>query len=103
MTQEWDAEMAVLAGGQRTIVTHDQLLAIGCGRRTIARWVRSGRLHPVFHRVYSVVNGELPALAREQAALLVCGERSFLSHHTAAAIWGLQRMFPREIEVSVVG
>ncbi len=103
MTQEWDAQMAAIAGRHRTIVTHEQLLAIGCGRRTIARWVKSRRLHPVFHRVYSVVAGPLPTLAREEAALLVCGERAFLSHHTAAAIWGLQRMVPREVEVSLVG
>jgi very-short-patch-repair endonuclease len=103
MTQSWDAAMAAIAGRQRTIVAHDQLLAIGCGRRTIARWLNRGRLHPVFHRVYSVVSGDLPPLAREQAALLACGERVFLSHHTAAAIWGLQRTFPTEIDVSVVG
>jgi very-short-patch-repair endonuclease len=103
MTESWDAAMAAIAGRQRTIVAHDQLLAIGCGRRTIARWLNRGRLHTVFHRVYSVVSGDLPPLAREQAALLACGERVFLSHHTAAAIWGLQRTFPTEIEVSVVG
>ncbi len=103
MTEVWDAAIAALAGRQRTIVAHDQLLAIGCSRRTVAHWVNRKRLHAVFHRVYSVVGGELPPLAREQAALLVCGERTFLSHHTAAAIWGLQRTFPSVVEVSVVG
>ncbi len=102
MTQSWDAATGAIAGRQRTIVGHDQLLAIGCGRRTIARWVQRRRLHPVFHRVYSVVSGELPPLAREQAALLACGERTFLSHRTATAIWGLRRSLPTEIELSVV-
>jgi hypothetical protein len=43
MTQEWDARIARLAGRQRTLVTHDQLLAIGCSRRTIAHWVNRRR------------------------------------------------------------
>jgi very-short-patch-repair endonuclease len=103
MTPEWDAAIAALAGRQRTIVGHDQLLGMRCGRRRIARWVSRKRLHAVFRGAYSVVSGPLPPLAREQAALLVCGERTFLSHRTAAAIWGLQRTFPAKVEVSVVG
>lgn len=102
MTQAWDAAIARLAGRQRTIVAHDQLLAIGCSRRAIAHWVARERLHAVFHGVYSVVSGELPPLAREQAALLACGNRTFLSHQTAAGIWGLLPTLPSEVEVSVV-
>jgi very-short-patch-repair endonuclease len=103
MTQSWDAAIAAIAGRQRTIVGHGQLLAIGCSRRTIAHWVNRHRLYAVFQGVYSVVSGELPPLAREQAALMICGERTFLSHHSAAAIWNLQPRLPEEIEVSVVG
>lgn len=98
-----DGRAAALAGGQRTIVSHEQLIDLGCGRAVIAHWVKRGRLHPVFRGVYSVVDGDLPPLAREQAALLCCGERAFLSHHTAAGIWGLSRALPIEVEVSVVG
>jgi very-short-patch-repair endonuclease len=98
-----DGRIAALAGRQRTIVSHQQLIALGCSRRVIAHWVNRGRLQLVFFAVYSVVCGELPPLAREQAALLACGERSFLSHHTAAAIWGLRRPLPVEVQVSVVG
>jgi very-short-patch-repair endonuclease len=65
--------------------------------------VNRERLHAVFRGVYSVVRGELPPLAREQAALLVCGERAFLSHHTAAAVLGLVPRPLSEIEISVVG
>ena len=103
MTQEWDAAIAALAGRQRTLLTHGQLLAIGCSRRTIAHWVDRGRLHPVFHGVYSVIRGELPPLGREQAALLACGKRAFLSHRSAAGVWGLVPKLPFEVEVSVVG
>jgi very-short-patch-repair endonuclease len=98
-----DGAVAALAGAQRTIVGHEQLVALGCGRHVIAHWVTRGRLRVVFHGVYSVVRGELPPLAREQAALLACGRHAFLSHHTAAAVWGLRRALPGEVEVSVVG
>jgi very-short-patch-repair endonuclease len=98
-----DARVAALAGGQRTIVSHEQLIGLGFSPRTIAHWVNRGRLTPVFHGVYSVISGELPPLALEQAALLVCGERVFLSHHSAAFLWGLRTAHPVEVEVSVVG
>lgn len=98
-----DAAVASLAAGQRTIVTNEQLIALGCGRRVIAHWVNRGRLHAVFHGVYSVVLGDLPPLAREQAALLACGEGAVLSHHSAAFVWGLRSAHPWDVEVSVVG
>ena len=98
-----DEALAALAGAQRTIVSHKQLLALGYGRRTIAHWVSRGRLQRVFHGVYSVVSGTLPPLAREQAALLAVGEHAFLSHETGAGVWGLARWLPRAVEVTVVG
>ncbi len=60
------------------------------GRRAIKYRVE-GALHIVFRDVYSFGCGELPPLAREQAALLACGERAFLSHHTVAFIWGMRK------------
>ncbi len=98
-----DAVVAALAATQRTIVSHDQLIAHGCGRRVIAHWVGRRRLNPVFHGVYSVVRGELPPLGREQAALLVCGDGAFLSHRSAAYVWGLRKTAPAPVEVSVCG
>jgi very-short-patch-repair endonuclease len=98
-----DEAVAALAGAQKTIVAHEQLLAHGCTRRVIAHWVNRGRLQVVFPGVYSVVRGKLPPLAREQAALLAVGERAFLSHETAAGVWGLARTLPRQVEVTVVG
>src|SRR3984885_12770768 len=103
MTQARDVAIAELAGGQRTIVAHEQLVILGCSHRAIAHWVSRGRFRSVFHGVYSVIRGDLPPLAREQAALLALGEHAFLSHRTAAAIWGLVRALPRQVELSVVG
>ena len=95
--------MAALAGQQRTIVGHEQLLMLGHSRDAIAHWVNRGRLHVQFKGVYSVIDGDLPALAREQAALLACGEHAFLSHASAAFVWGQLKTRPTDVEVSVVG
>jgi very-short-patch-repair endonuclease len=84
------------------MVATAQLEACGLGRRAIKYRVETGRLHPEFQGVYSFGCGELPPLAREQAALLACGERAFLSHETAAAVWGLLPTLPATVELSVV-
>jgi very-short-patch-repair endonuclease len=98
-----DRRAARVAARQKTMVSAAQLEACGLGRRAIKYRVETGRLHPEFPGVYSYGCGELPLLAREQGALLWCSEHAFLSHGTAAAIWGLWRTLPRTIEVSVVG
>lgn len=98
-----DEAMSALAGAQRTMVSHEQLLRFGYGRRTIAHWSSRGRLHPFFHGVYSMVSGEPPPLGREQAALLAVGERAFLSHCSAGFIWGMRKTAPADVEVTVVG
>jgi very-short-patch-repair endonuclease len=85
------------------LVTAEQLVACGLGRGAVAYRVRSGRLHVVFQGVYLVGCGELPPLARELAALLALGERSFLSHGSAALVWGMRKTPAAEVDVSVVG
>jgi hypothetical protein len=47
--------------------------------------------------------GELPPLARERAALAVCGDGALLSHQTAAHLWGSQPVAPASVSVTVVG
>jgi hypothetical protein len=41
-------------------------------------------------------------LPLEFAALLACGKGSFISHRSAAFVWGMWKTPPREVEVSVV-
>jgi very-short-patch-repair endonuclease len=98
-----DRAVARVAAGQKTLVTTRQLGECGLGKDAVAYRVQSGRLHPVFHTVFSVASGELPPLALELAALLACGKGSFVSHRSAAFVWGMRRTPPGEIEVSVVG
>ena len=97
-----DLAVARIAARQRTLVTSEQLVACGFSRDAVAYRVKAGRLHVVFPGVYSVGCGELPSLARELAARLWCGEGSFLSHRSAAFVWGMRKSPPAEVEISVV-
>ena len=103
MSGERDLAVARIAAAQRTMVSTKQLADCGMGKDAIAHRVRSGRLHPEFQGVYSVGCGELPPLARELGALMACGTGSFLSHRSAAFVWGLSGVPPAEVELSVVG
>ena len=84
-----EQRIARLAGRQRGVVSHAQLLRLGMSRSAIARWLKQGRLHAVRRGVY-FLGHEAPApLAFEQAALLALPDDSFLSHFTAAFLYGL--------------
>ena len=45
----------------------------------------------------------LPPLAIELAAVLACGDSALLSHHSAAATWGLRPSFNGDVHVTVIG
>jgi hypothetical protein len=64
--------------------------------------VSVGRLHRIYHTVYSIVPREL--LTRRghwMAAVLACGPRAVLSHRTAAALHGLRQTSRAKIDVTV--
>ena len=104
MTSGWrDREVARIAARQHTIVSAEQLYARGISKRAIEYRLVSKRLRIVYRGVYTVAPGDLPLLALEQAALLASGERSFISHRSAAFVWGLCKAPPARVEVSVVG
>jgi len=98
-----DEAVTRIAGGQRDLVSTEQLRGCGLDKDAVARRVKAGWLRLVFQGVYSVGSGELPPLALEQAALMSCGRGSLISHRSAASVWGMRRTAPGEVEVSVVG
>ena len=81
--------LARLAGRQRGVVSHAQLLRLGMSRSAIGRWLKQGRLHAVHRGVYFLGHEASAPLAFEQAALLALPEDSFLSHFSAAYFDGL--------------
>jgi very-short-patch-repair endonuclease len=85
------------------MISAEELLALGLGPDAISYRVHTGRLTVRFRGVYSIVSGELPPLAREHGALLAVGEGAFLSHRSAAFVWGMRRTPPAIVEVSVLG
>lgn len=90
-----------LARSQHGVLTRKNLLDLGFSAEAIKHRVRKGRLHPVFAGVYAVGRPHLEREGRWTAAVLACGSGAFLSHRSAAALWGFGNEHRGYIEVSV--
>jgi hypothetical protein len=89
------------AGRQHGIVSRRDLLALGFDPRSIEHRVAKGRLHPVRRGIYAVGWPRLTPERRWMAAVLACGPEAALSHHSAAALWGIGKERGGRIDVSV--
>jgi hypothetical protein len=100
-----DEAVAAVAGRQRGQLTRRQMLRLGIDPAVIDRWLASGRLIPRHRGVYALGHLALPPFADEMAAVLACGDRAFVSHESAAAIWGIRCPPPPDghVQVLVVG
>jgi hypothetical protein len=92
-----------MAVRQRGLVSREQLRGLGFSRRQVERRIGDGWLQPVHHNVFAVGHRHLSDQAYLLAALLSLGRRAFLSHRTAAAVWGLRAVNLREIELTIPG
>ena len=90
-----------LAERQHGVVARAQLLALGFSAKAIRHRIAIGRLRPVHLGVYSVGRRELSREGHWMAAVLACGDRSVLSHRSAAALWGIAPERGDRIDVSV--
>ncbi len=95
--------LAQIAGRQLGVVTREQLYDLGFTYRQIKRRLGLGRLHRVHHNVYAVGHRRLTTQAHLVAAFLSVGPRSFLSHRSAAAVWGLRAVNVHDIELTLPG
>jgi very-short-patch-repair endonuclease len=101
-TRDDDRELAELARQQHGVASRRQLTEVGFRKDAITVRLRSGRLHRVHAGVYAVVPRQL--LSRQghwMAAVLASGPNALLSHHTAAALWGLRGYSGGAIHVTV--
>jgi len=99
-----DRLIGQIASRQRSLITREQLLALGVGRDAIDRALARGRLHSRHRSIYSMVPfAVLPPLAIELAAVLACGDSALLSHHSAAAAWGFRPSVDGDVHLTVVG
>lgn len=96
--------MLAVAEGQRGLITWYQLEAAGVSRKAIRHLVETGWLRRVRRGVYAI-GGQMPSPWEDALAVaLVAGERTALSHRTAAAIHHFPGMVaPRAVEFSALG
>jgi very-short-patch-repair endonuclease len=78
-----------LARRQHGVVARHQLVDGGWSPSRIARERHARRLHHLHTGVYAVGHRALTDNARWMAAVLACAPDGVLSHHSAAALWGL--------------
>lgn len=91
---------AAIAGRQRGVITHAQLLGAGWSRAAVGRWAAKGLLHREFRGVYRFGHRAPSAEARYLAAVLACGPGAVVSGPPAAWIHGLLRGAPPPVEVT---
>jgi len=80
--------IARIAARQHGVITLAQLSALGVGRASVTRRLRSGRLHRLHRGVYAVGHTAPSEYQRYMAAVLACGPGAALSHQSAAYLWG---------------
>jgi very-short-patch-repair endonuclease len=91
-----------IARRQHGVVARRQLIELGYGAKAIEHRIAKGRLHPTWRGVYAIGRPALTQKGRWMAAVLSCGERAFLSHESAAALWRIRRSKDRRIDISVL-
>ncbi|MFL5864938.1 MAG: type IV toxin-antitoxin system AbiEi family antitoxin domain-containing protein [Solirubrobacteraceae bacterium] len=98
-----DERIAAITRHQCGRLARRQLIAAGISSGAIVRAVKAGRLVPEHRGVYAVPGSGPVPLGAETAALLAVRDGAVLSHHTAAAIWGLRSSATELIHVLVAG
>jgi very-short-patch-repair endonuclease len=94
--------LANLANRQYGVVGRWQLVELGFGDEAIRSQLRSGRLHQLHRSSYAVGHRIVPRRGKWLAAVLAMGPGAFLSHESAAALWGLVGDRP-EVDVTAPG
>jgi very-short-patch-repair endonuclease len=97
-----DAAVAWVADHQLGLITTAQLHVAGVGRGSVEWRLATGTLHRRHRGVYLVGHGIPVPGAVELAAVLACGEGTFVSHRSAAALWELASSSTGDVDVIVV-
>jgi very-short-patch-repair endonuclease len=83
--------LAALANRQYGAVGRWQLVELGFGAEAIKLRLESDRLHHIHRESYAVGHGRISQRGSWMAAVVAYGAEALLSHHSAAALWGLVR------------
>ncbi len=98
-----DRAAAWIAGRQLELITASQFGAVGIDQDAIATRRNRGSLHLVHRGVYLLGGQIMLPGAPELAAVQACGSGTWVSHRSAAALWGLVMRGPDQVEVTVIG
>jgi hypothetical protein len=98
--REWDGRIAELARRQHGVVARVQLAALGMGEGAIEGRLKRGRLHRLHRGVYKVGYRRISRKGRWMAAVLASGSEAWLSHRSAARLWGLMPLGDEWVEVT---
>jgi very-short-patch-repair endonuclease len=98
-----EAVVAMVAAHQLGLITTPQLHVAGVGRGVVQRRLANGMLHRRYRGVYLVGHPILLPGAAELAGVLACGRQTFVSHRSAARLWGLVQTSGGDVEVTVAG
>jgi very-short-patch-repair endonuclease len=74
---------------------------MGLGKDAIQHRIAAGRLHPLHAGAYALGHRLIPKEGWWTAAVLASGPGAVLSHHSAAALWGLRGYSERAVEITV--
>jgi hypothetical protein len=96
-----ELRLAGIAAKQHSVVSRRQLVALGMSDRTIGRRVAEGWLHRVYTGVYAVGHPRLTQKGRWMAAVVACGQGSFLSHADGTALLGFYDRTGPRVHVTV--
>jgi hypothetical protein len=84
-----DRRIALLADEQHGVVTIGQLRELGVRDASVWDRVAAGKLHRLHQGVFAVGHRTGTEQSRLLAAVLACGDGAFLSHRSAADLWGI--------------
>jgi very-short-patch-repair endonuclease len=99
-----ELQIAQIAGRQDNLITWEQLVRIGVGRRSVARRVENGRWQRIHKAVYLIGPAPPTLSAKARAAAFAVGDGAAISHRAAAVIWALVPVTAEpELHVTVAG
>jgi very-short-patch-repair endonuclease len=96
------AAVSWVASRQLALITVAQLHVAGIGRGGVRRRRENATLHVMYRGVYLVGHPMPPPGALELGAVLACGERTLVSHRSAAALWAFAEPADDAVDVTVI-
>ncbi|HEX7245380.1 MAG TPA: DUF559 domain-containing protein [Solirubrobacterales bacterium] len=79
-----------LAERQHGVIARRQLIAVGLGRGLIQDRIDAGKLIELHRGVFAVGHRRISLHGEWMAATLACGPNAYLSHGSAAQLWGIR-------------